>query len=159
MTQPGLTALPDADPPCAGDSSSTPAPVQGPEGQEASLRRFIRLGLGCGCPEEILQDIRLVRPPPSLSHLPVSWLLEVGGRLLVLICQAELDTRTAETLRRLGAVALALRDGGGFNRVRIVLPVRAETSEVPFEVPALGERLHWHRLPVGDLPPLSEGAG
>lgn len=131
-------------------------PARRPEGAEhiPPLQRFIRQGLGCVCPESVLRDIHVEPAPPSLASVPVDWLVAVGGRLLVLICPPDLPSSDPATLARLAEAAVRLRHEGGFNRVRIVLPVRALPAPDPPELPLLVERLHWHQVPVEDLPPL-----
>lgn len=117
------------------------------------LRHFVRQVLGCTCPEDVLRDIRVEAPPPELADLPVERILAVGGRLLVLVCERDYRPPDPAALHRLGAQALRLRDARGFNRVRIVLvaddPVAPDRPLPQF--PALDDRLHWHRVPLGDL--------
>ncbi len=107
----------------------------------------------------VLRDIGVEPPPPDLAALPVDWLLKVGGRLLVLICRADLDITDARTLARLGEAAAALRDACGFHRVRIVLPLSRPAQAYLGLPTALDERLHWHRIPVEDLPPFGADGG
>jgi len=115
------------------------------------LRRFVRHALGCACPEETLADIRVEPPPAALAGLPVERALNVGGRLLVLICSNEADPPDPDQARRLAAEATRLRDALGFNRVRIVFADPAAEPQDLSKYPAPDDRIHWHRVTPEEL--------
>lgn len=141
-----MVAAPLADPPPTGRVTVS-ARAENPH----PLQQFVRQVLGCACPDEVLRNISLEPPPPSLADLPVGRLLNVGGRLLVMISRPDFRPRDAAELVHLGKAALALRDAHGFNRVRIVLPAADGALACPPFPDELGERIHWHQVPYADL--------
>ncbi|MDH4014040.1 MAG: hypothetical protein OEU33_08385, partial [Chromatiales bacterium] len=54
----------------------------------SAIRRFVREDLGCGCPEDVFDDIRIEAAPSLLEAGSRSRLLVVGGRLMVLIVES-----------------------------------------------------------------------
>lgn len=119
--------------------------VRRPDPDEApALVSFVRATLGCGCPEEVLRDLRIRLHPGGFRGLPVDGVLEVGGRLLVVVCTPEAWREVAQVLPTLLATGQRIRDGAGFNRLRIVVPV-ARTEAV---ASSLGTR--FSRLAAAD---------
>ena len=101
-----------------------------PDPDEApALASFVRATLGCGCPEEVFRDLRIRLHPRGFLGLPVEGVLEVGGRLLVVVCTPEAWRDVAQVLPTLLAAGQRIRDGAGFNRLRIVVPT-ARTEAV-----------------------------
>ncbi len=115
--------------------------------------------LGCACPDEVLRNIAVEPPPRSLAGLPVGRLLNVGGRLLVVISRPDFRLSNPAELVHLGKAALALRDARGFNRVRIVLPAADGALACPPFPDELGQRIHWHQVPCADLRRLLAAGG
>lgn len=95
------------------------------------IEPFVRDHLGCRCPDEVFRDIRLVDKPAAFAGLPVDYALEIGGRLLVVICQPERCGEVSRHLDDLFRQARTARDQGGFNRFRLVVPTidQGEASE------------------------------
>lgn len=124
------------------------------------LAGFIRDGLGCGCPDEVLDDLRVDPHPVAFAGLPVDAVVSVGGRLLVGVCVSrpwdEMDAQLEQCL----ATGRRLRDEGGYNRFRLVVV----TGETEVARPALERsfkrfqdrdaRLHLHVVEPGILPDL-----
>lgn len=122
------------------------------------IRRFVREDLGCGCPEEVFDDIRIEVAPGELAAGANSRLLVVGGRLMVLIVEpADSDPATVAISQLLDRGA-RLRDDRGCNRFRLVL-VSATERAVPerrlADVSVPDERTHIHVVPAARLPDLS----
>lgn len=116
------------------------------------LSRFVRETLGCGCPEPVLRQISRRPPPPQLARCGVSTVLDVGGRLLVLVLRPTGQEAALQMLGEVTAAAVRARDGEGFNRVRLVMvtddPERTEAGlQDEFERLRHGDdRLHLHLL-------------
>lgn len=126
----------------------------------AELRRFVRETLGCGCPDEVLADIRVEPRPSAFAGLPVSVLLRVGGRLLVAVCDT---TAGAGDLARIVPAGRQLRDAEGFNRVRLVMVVAEPmatgvTADAWADLAAGDERVHLHQLAPSALPEALQAA-
>lgn len=126
---------------------------EAPEG----LQWFVRHGLGCGCPAELLKDISVAHPEGiPLCGAPAR-LLRVGGRLLVLVLTPP-DWRAVETaLEGLFDWGRGLRERGAYNRFRLVV-VTPEAAAAPAleaafaALPPADERLHLHVIAPEALP-------
>lgn len=119
------------------------------------LVHFVREGLGCHCPQEILESIRL--QPIPLESPGISLGLDVGGRLLVLILDyPKPEALTGDRLSSLLDLGRRLRDERGFHRLRLVLVVpEAESaywSGLCAALPLPDDRSHWHVFPAHRLP-------
>ena len=127
--------------------------------QTSRLRTFIRSTLGCGCPDEVLEWI-------DCTHTSVNWdqdtrlsRIDVGGQLLVYVLYASGDPhQIAATLPAIVASGLVERDGGGFNRLRVVVAANDPVAIRPIAEQAFAksapadDRLHLHVVKVGELP-------
>ncbi|MFV2071354.1 MAG: hypothetical protein ACC742_01695 [Thermoanaerobaculales bacterium] len=127
------------------------------EEQSARLRHFVRSTLGCGCPEEVLQHITSSRFN-LCARTPLTR-LDVGGRLLVYLFEAEEGTGISEAaLREAVEHGVAERDRLGFNRLRIVVAAddpealrpAVEGSFAVLEHSA--DRVNLHLVATSDLP-------
>lgn len=124
----------------------------------AFARRFVREGLGCSCPEEVLDRIGIDAGDPALTRL------RVGGRLLVhlIACPAWADP--APILPRRLAAGVAERDAGGFNRFRLVLateePARLRpAAEAAFASLGMDARTHLHVVTLAEAALLKPRVG
>ena len=120
------------------------------------LRDFVRHALGCGCPDEVLEDIRYTPPRLVGAHEPGR--LEVGGRLLVhlLPIRGENDVAGYRAALERG---LSQRDADGFNRLRLVLVAsdRSALRAAAVAAATLGaektdERAHLHVMLSEQVP-------
>lgn len=111
------------------------------------VRRVAQDELGCGCPEEVFDDLQVLwggsRPP----H--VELVLVVGQRLLICFLSVERlgsdPSRVADAVR--GCVAL--RDEQGFNRCRVVVQGELPgplASQLSAECARYDEKVHFHSL-------------
>ena len=123
-----------------------------------AIRRFVREELGCGCPEEVFDDIRIEAAPRELAAGANSRLLVVGGRLMVLVVEpGDSDPPTVAVSQLLDRGA-RLRDDRGCNRFRLVLVSSPERAVLERGLPDLSmpdERTHIHVVPPVRLPDLS----
>jgi hypothetical protein len=121
---------------------------------------FVREALGCACPHAIFDNIRLETDPAGFTGFPGARLLEIGGRLLVLLVDgtpAALPPHAINTLLQQGR---KLRDAGGFNRFRLVMVVSpgCDPGKLagfdPGSMDPVDDRVHLHTLPPSQLPAL-----
>jgi hypothetical protein len=84
-----------------------------------SIRRFVREDLGCGCPEEVFDDIALASRDAG-SDGPRYTRLLIGNRLLVYVMTATHGDELAHDTGALAARGVAERDEAGYNRFRLV---------------------------------------
>ena len=131
--------------------------------EQDNIKDFVRQRLGCQCPEDVFADIKVSPQPQGLAGRPVSSVIEIGGRLLVVILALAQEQTVLAGLDRIVAAAMRIRDDRGFHRVRIVVPAQdaeALCSVLEQDVAILTEkddRVHIHaidhfQLPVFDLP-------
>ena len=124
----------------------------------SELVKFIREGLGCGCPDAVFERLGVDRQPAVFAGLPVDAVLSIGDRLLVGICASRPWKEIDEYLERCVVTARRLRDERGYNRFRLVVvtvapdfarPVLAQRFET---LPARDDRLHLHVVEPAVLP-------
>ncbi len=121
------------------------------------IEPFVRDILGCGCPEEVFSDIRVVKNMDAFAGLPVDYLLEIGGRLLIAVCAADPGHDIPAHLSRLAWTGRQVRDRRGFNRFRLVIPrtdpMACQELQQSFEDLIQGdERMHLHIVDPMILP-------
>ena len=123
-----------------------------------TIQRFIRDVLGCTCPDEVFQTVRIDKNPRAFAGLAQAYSIAVGGRLLVLVVVAD-DWLT--TMNELGALlerGRQLRDCRGFNRFRLVVATSEPHAAQPVLIShfeSLGcrdNRLHVHVVSPDQLP-------
>jgi hypothetical protein len=127
--------------------------------QTSRLRTFIRSTLGCGCPDEVLRSIDCSHTTVDCDQDTRVSRIDVGGQLLVYVLHASGNPhQVAAALPAIVASGLVERDGGGFNRLRVVVAADdpnaiRPTSERAFSESAPADNhLHLHVVHVGDLP-------
>jgi hypothetical protein len=123
------------------------------------LHRFVRSTLGCGCPDEVLADIKMVDDGGGVRGL------DVGGRLMVRVVVEpaidELISGFPEMVERYRSI----RDQRGFNRLRLVIAHSwsDELKDVLAEMLAVlswkDERTHIHVIEPNEIPNDLIGSG
>ena len=124
----------------------------------SAIRRFVREDLGCGCPEDVFDDIRIEAAPSLLEAGSRSRLLVVGGRLMVLIVESGESDPPGIAVTQLLENGARLRDENGCNRFRLVLVADTDGSALEQQLRAASmpdERTHIHVIPAARLPDLS----
>ena len=112
------------------------------------VRRLVREGLGCQCPETVFDDVVIGRPTvfPEPGALSVVQLL-VGRRLLVSFVEIERLAEVRVDAERLLLQGRKLRDTHGLNRFRLVLVGRCQPEvmgELAAKAVEIDDRLHVH---------------
>jgi hypothetical protein len=115
----------------------------------SAVKDFAVNVLGCGCPEEVFSSILLETAPGPVGGIPLAFTIRIGGRLMVLGVAGEKLRSPRGSLAPLVAKGMGIRDGEGFNRLRIVvvsgdLEFEALLRAVFARVPGLDERVHLH---------------
>jgi hypothetical protein len=83
------------------------------------IKNFVRESLGCTCPDEVFEDIRVA--DHCTLFTPANIIYEIGGRLVVAVL---LPADWRDTARRLGQLVdtgMQYRDRQGYNRFRLVI--------------------------------------
>ena len=127
--------------------------------RSSRLRTFIRSTLGCGCPDEVLRRIDCTHTTPTHELDAGLSRIDVGGQLLVYVLHVTTNPhQVAAALPVVIAAGLVERNGGGFNRLRIVVAADDPAALRPIAERAFSEsapaddHLHLHVVQVRDLP-------
>jgi hypothetical protein len=115
----------------------------------SAVKDFAVNVLGCGCPEEVFSSILLNTEPVPVGGVPLAFTIRIGGRLMVLGVAGETLRPQQGQLSTLVAAGMGIRDGEGFNRLRIVVAsddpeIEAVLRPAFARVPGLDERVHLH---------------
>ena len=122
----------------------------------AGIRNFVRQDLGCGCPEEVFDDIDLSLTE-ARQNRPAMKKLLIGKRLLICILPCNDPAGLPQLLPELVRELRQERDSMGYNRVRIVIaaiePILLQPgADLLFQTLAdVDERTHLHILPADHL--------
>jgi hypothetical protein len=119
-----------------------------------AVKEFVVSVLGCGCPEEVFSSILLESAPGPVGGIPLDFTIRIGGRLMVLGVAGETLRSPEGSLAPLVAAGMGLRDGEGFNRLRIVvvsddLEFGALLGHAFASAPGLDSRVHLHVVKKG----------
>lgn len=126
----------------------------------AAIESFIRHILGCQCPDEVFRAITVSTNSEPFHEWPSSYLLAIGGKLLVLIIESDDRVALAGGLAGLFRRGRELRDAQGFNRFRLVVAasdigLMKEDLLRHFEtLEGSDSRLHLHVIAPDQLPHL-----
>ncbi|MFH1677139.1 MAG: hypothetical protein ABIC40_08955 [bacterium] len=83
------------------------------------IRGFVRNDLGCECPEEVFDQVRVLRNEASPG--PTTLSLIIGETLLVEFASTEELAPIANVIDRLLLSGVTYRDSTGLNRFRLIL--------------------------------------
>jgi len=119
-----------------------------------AIKDFVVNVLGCGCPEEVFSSIQLETAPGPVGGIQPSFVIRIGGRLMVLGVPCENIMPQEGSLADLVSAGMGSRDGEGFNRLRIVVvsddPDCEATLRPVFDrIPGLDDRVHLHVVKIG----------
>jgi hypothetical protein len=128
---------------------------------DASLIRFVRDVLGCGCPDEVLETIRVgLRTAISETEAEITR-MDVGGQLLVYLLSVRQDDPVRPLIAPLLEAGIADRDDHGFNRFRLALATSdpggiESAARAAFDAfPPPDDRIHLHLVDPDTLPDLT----
>lgn len=122
----------------------------------AGVRKFIRNTLGCGCPEEVFDDLVLAEEKIGDGETTTRTLL-VGNRLLIVMLSCKDWDDLSGVLPQLVRHYRQKRDEMGFNRVRLIVACDQPALLQPAAqqrfagLPLVDERMHLHILTSADL--------
>lgn len=131
----------------------------------ATIEPFVRGALGCQCPDEVFAHIRVLDRPASWSALPVDYVLEIGGRLLLVVCLPERWRETAVHLPELIRQGIQARDQRGLHRFRLVVPATDPDAAIEAlgarfsDLAAKAPRVHLHVVGLAAVPSIGVTGG
>lgn len=120
-----------------------------------TIKRFVREHLGCNCPDEVFERIRVI-DKADVSDL-FNTVYDIGGRLLVAICSPSDWHEIENSIEQLVAAGTRFRDRHGYNRFRLVIATdeidAVACLQKAFEsCPKLDEKVHMHVIRPQVLP-------
>jgi hypothetical protein len=125
--------------------------------QNEPIERFVRVTLGCKCPDEVFQKVAV--EPGQLADGKVAFTrLTIGDRLLIYVFEATADRGSGRAAAQLTERGRKERDTRGLNRFRLVVATGHPTQllervQARFARAADGdERCHLHVLATDQLP-------
>lgn len=127
------------------------------DAEPAGIEQFVRVTLGCGCPDEVFRSIVISRLPAVAGRPPIVQLL-VGSRLLIHVVAPPAREPANGWIEQLAANGRAARDRHGYNRFRLVVATAtppASTRELAdrFARSVTGDdKAHLHFVDRGALP-------
>ena len=130
------------------------------EYMKESIEPFVRETLGCNCPAEVFEQIDIDPAPSQFDGLANDALIEIGGRLLVLIVRVGDGRTLQDALADYVERGRRYRDENGFNRFRMVVACNnsesvRSTLMYKFEgLDHIDNRLNLHVLSQDDVPQL-----
>jgi len=143
----------------AGGYMPQPTMIEPTPEESRTLACFIRDGLGCGCPDEILSDLQIEPQPDSFKGLPIACLIKVGGRLLVAISfSSQWSGHVDRGINLMLEAGMRLRDQSGYNRFRLVVAAHdSQNSPQTDQIQSgnfvdLDDRIHLHVVRASELP-------
>ena len=125
---------------------------------KASIKKFVREELGCGCPDEVFATIYIKRNPAEFNDVLKGDLLEIGGRLLVYLVETDDANSVVSNMEQIFIRGQEMRNAGRFNRFRLVVAVPAvqpveELMWNEFEsLEGLDEKSHLNVIRIDQLP-------
>jgi hypothetical protein len=125
-----------------------------------SIEPFVRDTLGCNCPSEVFEQIDIDTASTQFDGLPHDGLIEIGGRLLVLIVRVDDGSSLQDALADYIDRGRRYRDENGFNRFRMVVACDNAGDVSPLlsqrfsDLAGMDDRLHLHVLSQDVVPQL-----
>jgi hypothetical protein len=120
-----------------------------------TIKAFVQNTLGCGCPEEVFQQIAC----ESMKHKDgiVLQKINIGNRLLVYVYPVTGAGSLQELIPRIVGIGKEERDRSGFNRFRLVLAADdreaiQKVAEELFKGIYNDDRVHLHILSKKTIP-------
>jgi hypothetical protein len=92
-----------------------------------SIRGFVQDELGCGCPEQVFEQIRILKGDATPDQTDMS--LVIGERLLVSFARIEEIRPVEEKVPGLIQSGVIYRDAVKLNRLRLVIQGTATETE------------------------------
>jgi hypothetical protein len=124
--------------------------------RQQAIAQFVRLTLGCQCPEEVFRSVTLDAGMSSDGSTPFRR-LAIGARLLIYVFQPPPEKRLEPLVEELATRGRSERDRAGYNRFRLVVASDdAQSAAAAVErfqqLVGADTRAHVHVVPPGELP-------
>ena len=124
---------------------------------KSAIEKFVRKSLGCTCPNEVFNFIRIEHNPVAFGNLQQGYLLTIGGVLLVYVVETHNWESVTSHLEQIFMRGREMRDTGEFNRFRLVVvtsDIQPAQQVLLRQFDVLDDRLHLHVIEREQLPKL-----
>jgi hypothetical protein len=123
----------------------------------SAIKAFIKGQLGCSCPDDVFSSISICDSNELVNELPVDRVVEIGGRLLVIISQQYDWFKINNNLEQIIHAGILFRDRNGFNRFRLVIATDDEEVRLAIQqsydlLTGKDEKTHIHFVTPKELP-------
>jgi hypothetical protein len=96
------------------------------------IQQFVRLTLGCACPEEVFRHTICQHSVPLTDKLWLSHKIDIGSRLLIYVFTANNRALVMNVLPELVSIGKNERERKGYKRLRLVIASdHPDTISVP----------------------------
>ena len=125
---------------------------------KGKIENFVRGSLGCTCPKEVFECIKIERNPVKFANMPRGYLLSIGDKLLIYVVDVKDLALIQANLKQIFSWGCKRRDAEGFNRFRLVVttaeiePARQILLQQFSTLSDRDERLHLHVITSDQLP-------
>lgn len=122
------------------------------------VKDFVRNVLGCGCPDEVLENINVKKDASGDGDHIGDILIDVGHRLLVLVIFRENIRGVIKNFEDIFHQGRKARDEKGYNRLRIVVATTGVTTakkelfQIFERFRGSDDKLHLHILEECEIP-------
>ena len=117
------------------------------------ITEFVRGVLGCGCPDDVFEQIEVDRVSKGVLPLDVTR-IDVGNTLLIYIVRPASGEELRDAIGEMVSVGRNDRDVHGFNRFRLVIAgdeekLALDAAAAKFSVETGGdEKMHFHCVTI-----------
>ncbi len=123
--------------------------------RDTSIKHFVREHLGCDCPDEVFDNIKVSRQTGLFSEKHTVY--EIGGRLFVTVF---FPVNWHDINMKLGKLVVdgkQFRDQHGYNRFRLVIVTDDDDAENDLlltfnDLPCIDDKTHLHVINPSILP-------
>lgn len=116
--------------------------------------------LGCGCPPEVFDDIKLFENHQLCQYTILKYKIVIGGRLLIYVIENPALEYIEDNLMNVIFMGKAERKTERLNRFRLVLvsdnidKIRSIAEDYFFSMSKDDDKMHLHLISPEDLPQL-----
>ncbi|MCL5037669.1 MAG: hypothetical protein M1269_11225 [Chloroflexi bacterium] len=121
------------------------------------IRLFVRQTLGCTCPDEVFEIIKVSRDVKIDNEIVISERINIGNRLLIYVVDFDAPGFITDKLPAVVYAGKKERNDAGFNRLRVVIVTDCldEISRVAKEtfdaIDFRDEKIHLHVVDKSEM--------
>ncbi len=127
------------------------------EQSKENLKTFVKLTLGCRCPDAVFEHVEIDRNIQTDNGIFLHSRINIGNRLLIYVMEQKGSSFDPDELPNIIHGGIHERYKYGFNRFRLVLAfegseeLRRTVENIFDKLPDKDDRTHLHIIEKGDL--------